>query len=518
MVAIISHLRYWGLTTASLLLVALFSVSSHTAMAVTPRISALSGDSTYMALLNRAEILINQEDSLNSVLTGYRDDFAAGGAQASHSRSSIMRVELELFDVRGEHNTVSGNILDIEQQWTIENGGVGISSEQGSAATASSDGAATIAGSKLAREKLSNEDYENLKRAEAVEAKCAEAFDEYMKIYDKMLVQLQLYNQTDSEEEATSYSTAFFTMKQDADALERVLAEDWSTAYDNKDFAYSMLMEVMAYDDLLARSGDMARECEGQIAAAEVDAESEAVVRYNFQKRNMVAVERMLSEKLMLQKAVDSLSGAATKLSKMVQLEELPKLQFVKRNFMLFEPVLFSTTPVYDANNPIPETVIYKKGTIYRIHYGAFNAKQSPNIFRGAYPLSYDRTGGLWTYYGGGYQTYAEAEEAAALCKAKGFRRPEVVIWRDGESRNLARDPFPKDQKYRVQIAGLAELTDDIKSVIATHCPEAELSKIGVDRYVVSPIVGQLVVDEFTMALESANGALTTEVIEIVEE
>ncbi len=504
MVAIKSYLKYLGLVLASLPFLA--------TAAVTPRISALSGDSTYMALLGRAEVLINREDSLSSVLSGYRDDFAAGADQASHTRGAIMMVELELFDLRAEYNKVNDNILGIEQQWSLENGAPIVKS------ATSDDGAVAIAASQLASEKLSKEDYENLQRAEAVEAKCAEAFGEYVQRYDKMREQLQLYSQTDSEEEATEYSAAFFTMKQDADVWERVLAEEWSAAYDNKDFAYSMLMEVMGFDDLLVRSGDMTRECEGQISAAEGDTESSAVLRYNFQKRNMLELERLFAEKLGLQGAVDSLRGAATKLSKVTQLEELPKLQFVKRSFILFEPVLFSTTPVYDASNPIPETVIYKKGTIYRIHYGAFSAKQSPNIFHGAYPLSYVKTGGTWTYYGGGYQTYAEAEEAAALCKAKGFRRPEVVIWRDGESRNLARDPFPKDQKYRVQIEGLTELPSDVKDIIATHCPEAELSKIGVDRYVISPVVGQLVVDEFTMVLESANGALATEVIEIVEE
>ena len=61
---------------------------------------------------------------------------------------------------------------------------------------------------------------------------------------------------------------------------------------------------------------------------------------------------------------------------------------------------------------------------------------------RGAYPLSYlvndDRK---WCYYAGGFATREEAEAAQSLLKARGFVRPEIVVWTDGEYRNLRRTP-----------------------------------------------------------------------------
>ncbi len=521
MVAINSRLRYLVLVVASLTSLALLSFSSLFASStVVARIAALEGDSTYMSLLTREATLADQEDSLSHLLTTYRDEFAAGGAQAAQARNAIVDIEMELFDVRGKHNTISGEIANIEQLWALDNAAA--ASSEGwvpdsatATATTNNDTSKTIARSALAKERLPKADWENLIRAEAIEAKCAAAYKEYMGLYDNMREQLQLYNQTDDEQEATTHSGKFHTMKHSADSLSTILQSGWGEAYDNKDFAYNMLMEIMGYNDLLDQSGEMTRECESQIAAADIDSESSAVVRYNFQKRKMVKLEGIFASRLQLSNAVDSLRGAEQKLSSLTPLDELPALTFVKRNFILYEPILFSTTPVYDAQNPIPGTVMYKKGTIYRIHYGSFNAKQSPSIFRGAYPLSYTREGGLWVYYGGGYETFAEADEAAALCKRQGFRRPEVVIWRDSVKRNLYRDPFPADQKYRVQIIGLAELPESVKSVINAHCPEAELSKVGADRFVVGPLVGHLVVEEFTQALESVNGVLTTNITEI---
>ncbi|MFI3247655.1 MAG: hypothetical protein R3Y39_00805 [Rikenellaceae bacterium] len=518
MVAITSRFRYLGLTIVSLLFAALFSLSAHSATSgVTARITALEGDSTYMSMLSREVALQNREDSLSQLLVKYRNEFAAGGAQASQARNSIVDIEMELFDVRAEYNTISGEVTTIEEQWILNNPSTNNdgSTPNSTNNTLRGDISKSIATSKLASENLPKEDYDNLRLAESIEAKCAAAYTEYIETYERMRELLQLYNQTDDEEIANEYSTEFHTLKRDADSLSKILRDDWGAAYDNKDFAYNMLMEVMGYDDLLNQSGEMARECESEIAAIECGPQSGAAVRYNLQKQKMVRLEGMFANKLQLTNAVDSLSGAAKKLSYLAPLEELPELVFVKRNFILYEPILFSTTPVYDNANPIPETVIYPKGTIYRIHYGAFNSKQAPSIFHGAYPLSYSREGGLWTYYGGGFETFAEADEAAALCKRQGFRRPEVVIWRDGVKRNLYRDPFPADQKYRVQISGLIELTDDIKNIISTHCPDAELSKVGADRYVIGPLEGQIVVEEFAQALEFANGALNTTIIEI---
>lgn len=511
MVAIIKQLKYWGLAIASLTICSLNLASA----AVKAPIPELSGDSTYMALLGREDILTNKVDSLSSLLAQYRDEYSAGGAEAAQAKSAIVDIEMELFDLRGEQNSVNEKVTNIEQKWSLNNVSTQSDDEQENGA---GDTARTIAQSKIAQKSIPAIDYQNLKIADSVETKCAAAYSEYIKLYEKMRELLELYNQCENEEEASTYSTEFHTLSQEASRYRKTLEQDWSSAYDNKTFAYSMLMEVMNYDDLLNKSSEMAHKCDSEIAAVDIESESSAVVKYHFQKRNMVALEKLVANKLHLQNAVDSLDGAAIKLSKIPTLEELPALTFTKRNFMLFEPILFSTTPTYNASNPIPETVIYKKGTIYRIHYGAFNSKQSPSIFHGAYPLSYERDGGLWIYYGGGYATYAEAEAAAKLCKQKGFRRPEPVIWRNGVKRNLARDPFSTDQKYRVQIKGLSELPEEVRNIISTHCPDAELSKIGANSYVVGPVVGQLIVEEFATALEGSNEALTTNITELTEE
>ena len=62
--------------------------------------------------------------------------------------------------------------------------------------------------------------------------------------------------------------------------------------------------------------------------------------------------------------------------------------------------------------------------------------------FRGAYPLSYlVNDEGKWCYYTGGFATREEADSVQDVLRRHGFVRPEVVVWTDGEYRNLSREP-----------------------------------------------------------------------------
>ena len=63
---------------------------------------------------------------------------------------------------------------------------------------------------------------------------------------------------------------------------------------------------------------------------------------------------------------------------------------------------------------------------------------RSMTLFKGAQPL-YIATDeeGNYCYYAGGFETLQEAEEAQLFLKEKGFKRPEICRWRDGEMINI---------------------------------------------------------------------------------
>ncbi len=91
--------------------------------------------------------------------------------------------------------------------------------------------------------------------------------------------------------------------------------------------------------------------------------------------------------------------------------------------------------------------------TIYRILLGDVQHQAAAATFRGAYPLFYlINDEGKWCYYAGGFATLAEAEAAQALLKKRGFVRPEIVVWTDGEYTIFRQDPERRNGAFRVEI------------------------------------------------------------------
>lgn len=91
----------------------------------------------------------------------------------------------------------------------------------------------------------------------------------------------------------------------------------------------------------------------------------------------------------------------------------LPKLFIEERMFLEYEPIGFVTPAKYNASHHIPEVKVYERGTIYRILLGTYtNRTNGGYLFKGAYPLGYEKVEGKYAYYAGGYRTLDEARAA----------------------------------------------------------------------------------------------------------
>ena len=88
------------------------------------------------------------------------------------------------------------------------------------------------------------------------------------------------------------------------------------------------------------------------------------------------------------------------------------------------------------------------------------------------------RRRGRYCYYAGGYATAVEARLACELLLKRGFRRPEIVRWVDGE-----REDFPMDGSdagsFRVEISGANGLSEPVRTAIREAAPDKELARVG---------------------------------------
>lgn len=155
---------------------------------------------------------------------------------------------------------------------------------------------------------------------------------------------------------------------------------------------------------------------------------------------------------------------------------------------------------------------------IYRILLGEYKYKQNISIFRNASPLYVLKTDvGRYRYFAGGFATKAEAVDAQELLRTKGFRRPELAVWYDGEYTNLTRTPEAEMAVFRVEISSEQNLSDAVKQAIAQAAPGCDLSRVGADLFVVGQFDNKAVADQAAAAIRAADPQLSVKVTEIAE-
>ena len=491
------------------------------AQEVTARIAGLEGNAEYMEMLREEASLQAREDSVTIVVNRVRRQLRDDPAQRAVYSAEILRCEEQLFSIRTERGRLTDRINTLEQDWVLAN--LDLSSPSTTTAgraagTPLPDSLQTadLVHNAYFREQLPQADYRALLSAQRRErtafdlaAACAanyEAIEELKISYDTITAETPaavLYER---------YRTLQSLNRSLCDSLQRV----WGAVYDNKNYAYAYVLDRLGRDDLLAKTEEQLAGVRQQMASERGRYYADELTDYLLQKRALVDVETELAGALGLTAARDSLARAAAGLR--IVDYRLPKLFIEERMFLEYEPIGFVTPAKYNASHHIPEVKVYERGTIYRILLGTYtNRTNGGYLFKGAYPLGYEKVEGKYAYYAGGYRTLDEARAAQEQMKKKGFRRPEIVVWNDGERTNLA-DAAEQGNApmFRVEIGGLDGFPEELRAAVQAVAGESEISRAG-RHFIVGPLADKAVADKVAEAVMQQNASLEVKIAEIVE-
>lgn len=489
------------------------------AQQIEPRIAGLENNEEYMTLLQRDAQLQNREDSIVGAVERVRRMLREAPENRQEYAQDILRLEGEIFEVRNAKGRLIDRINAIEQEWVLANlDGDATTTERdaGSLAVPDSLKVRNLVDNLYFRDHLPAPDYAALRKAQSLEMLAVDYVNRFFSNYGAVGALAEQYAAVQTEAEALDIHAKFDSLQGVNRMLDDSLAGVWNYIFDNKSYAYGYLLDKLREDEPLAREEEALAEASRQLSALGGQVASEAVADYFLRKKVIVDYETAVAEVLGLEAARDSLRGVAAQIEGIDY--RLPQIEVAERYFLDYDSIAFSSTPKYSYQNPIPESRIYARGTIYRILLGTFNTKRAAAVFRGAYPLSYRiDDDGKWCYYAGGFATKEEAEAAQKLLKSKGFVRPEIVVWTDGVYRNLSREPEQSRVAYRVEIGGVPTLPDPIRTVIAETAEGAELSRVGQQSFVVGPFDDKAVADRVAAAISQKDGALEIKVVEIAE-
>ena len=502
----------------TLCLLMLGAMASAQQVTVEPRIAGLEHNEEYMALLKEDNLLQMREDSIASVIVRARQLLREDVANRNAYAEQIMQGENEIFSLRNAKGRVNDRINTIEQEWVLQHMNAHVSApEESSSMTTMPDAThyRNLVRNAAFSRYLAMPDYNALQRAQRREMQAVDYVNRYMSNYLTLEELAQSYAAVPTEAEAMDLQERFTALEQENNTLADSLATAWNFIYDNKSYAYDYMLEALGKEQQLDRQVERYSAAAREIVALEGKTVSDELVDYFVRKQALVEYETAVAEVLGLKESVDSLRGVKSQLASIEF--KLQPVAIEQRYFLEYEPIEFVSTPRYTASNPIPETVIYDHGTIYRVLLGTFSAKRPVSIFRGTVPLSYVVTeDGKWRYFAGGFATEEEADEAQKVLKKRGFTKPQVVVWTDGKYCNLAEEPAPSvtTNGYRIEIHGLGTLSEALREIIGATSG-VELSKVGATLFVVGTFADKAEADRVAESMRQTDAALDIRVKEL---
>lgn len=487
---------------------------------VRPRVDGLEVDTTYMSLLAEEMKLRSREDSLVKAVASLREKLRTDRNNIQANSQGILKLEGEIFDVRNNIGRIASQTSAIEQDFILKNLGGGndqtINQNPGLQQNTGNI-SAYLTANPFFKQNMPPEDYAALTLAGEKEKPLASYIRIFGINYNLLSKIADEYARTDSIVLADSLWSNYVEQKRLLSAISDSVATISDYIWDTKSYSYNLLLDKLNKAQLIEEFGN--KSSQARSAEAQLGDKSEAppVSAYPIRKRLTLDYETTLARLLGLDKALDSLGRVQAQLDTLIA--EYPPIILEEKLFIDYEPITIHSPARYNAANPIPDLVIYEKGTIYRILLGSFVRAQPVSIFRGAYPLGLWRSeDGRYNYYAGGFATQEEAEAALEQMKKAGFKAPKIALWDYGDYSLPDETQLSQNRQtagaalLRIEITGAkGDLNDAVKDAIREAAPGKDIIRMG-DRFTVGTFSGEGEAERVASAIRAANPILEVKV------
>jgi hypothetical protein len=479
------------------------------------RIAGLESNDTYRELLTREKNLTHTLDSVSRAMSGVREAFRLDTTNRRGLSNLILQIEEEMFEIRNRQARLVGQINSIEQDWILESLAQGAVTEEDVAPLEDEAAVANLVYNSYFGRNLSEADYRDLVGAQQKETAIPPLVTEYRDNHHRLSELSAAYNLAVEASTADSIKRSFDSLVNVNADLDRQIALAWSLVFDNKSYLYNLLADKNNRTDLLEQySAELVKVRDGQAIWSGRYA-SDAIATYVLQKLLITDYEIVLARELGIEPALDSLQKVRSALPLIANLELGEVAPIKERLFIDYQDITRHASSPYNSAHPIPEVKVYSRGVVYRVLLGDFSSEQQPSIFRNVAPLAVEKgSDGRYRYFAGGFPSDSTVRAAVEQMRRVGFKKPEPVVWMDGIYVNLAAPTAAEGRFFRVEMSGVGELSDEVKTLIATLTDGVDILRAG-ENFVVGPLddVGQTL--RLRTALDGRQADLELKVVEI---
>lgn len=491
--------------------------------------SIIEEDPRYLSLYGEYDSLVASEEALSSRLNEARNRYVEArgegksGAEVENYATSILNMERELFDIRARRRSVVNRIAQMEQAYIINDvyggGGADMSADGNNSRDDRVERVQLIDNDIIARS-LSAAGYADLRVAHEEDMAMPRLVEEYTAIYRRLGRCARAYDLATEESEGEVVYDDYLELRNMADSLGGLIESYWSHILNTKYYAYGYILERYGLFDLLDNSStdfvNMQQVCANEDGKYQLD----GLVHYALGRPTLVSFERDFANEMGLRLSADSLQRVYDSIAQPDY--RLAPVTLERRSFVEYEPLVFGAKDFYNDSNPIPEVVVYQRGTIYRILLGVFRKQQANSLFKGAQPLYIEKGAEGYSYYVAGFATEEEATAAVEQLMAKGFKEPQICCWRDSKMRNLSIpkpesedvvDAQPQSQRYIVLLE-CGTLSESLRNIINMVAPDKRVWRRGAG-FAVGTFSERDEADKLYKSLQESDPDIAVSVVEL---
>lgn len=503
-----------------------------------PEFPGLESNERYMALKSQNKILLEKEDSIRNIISSVRGEFnhhrdadsiVISNVELEQFTSQILLLEEKIFELRQQRGDVITELNNIEQEYILTHMFSQSHMDENNDATPEEiqpDIAQSpiLIKNDIFRNNLSEDDYIELEAAQCEDDKMMELCNEYNTSYDKLASIARRYRETSNESEADSLFKAYNKLKEHTSKLNDKIDQTWTHIVDTKYYAYGYILEKDNRYDILDNSSEKFSEMQQRCTNEDGLYASDAVMHFAIGYPTLLEYELAVAQELGLTEAFNSLHSKHVNFEAPKYKNEIIDLQ--RRLFIDYTPITIGRTNYYNNNNPVPKLKVYERGTIYRILLGSFRTKQPMTLFKGIKPLFIAKDEeNQYCYYAGGYATLKEAEEAQIFLKDKGFKRPEICRWRNGEMINIDSVTHQQDNEDDTEGTDLVghryivilecnTISDALRETITSTTPDKVISRRGA-QFAIGTFTDQSEADILLSTIEEKHPEVTASLVEL---
>ena len=338
--------------------------------------------------------------------------------------------------------------------------------------------------SELFNDTLISEDIEDLRTAQQEVVETDTLVQEYLSQYAQFKELVAQYKAATKQSVADPLYDKITATYKTLESLNAEINSKWNHVIDTKYYAYGLVIETQRNKALLSKLDDEFNTLLQQCAENDNLYASNGVMRYAICRPAIIDFEIIMTSELGLNDVCEVLTTERESLS--IPTYQLSPIDIPERRlFINYKNISFGRTNHYNESNPLPKLKVYERGTIYRILLGQFKSRQPMTLFKGVQPLYLDKdSAGLNNYYAGGFASLEEAEAAQKLLFERGFKGPEICVWRDGVMTNLTAgsNVSASDQtittgsvRYMLRIAN-EDMTDALRQYVTQTYPSKRIT------------------------------------------